>query len=143
MTHPAALHDDEPQRLAQLRALAVLDTGPEMVFDSLTRVAAEVCGVPIALLGFVDEDRLWFKSNIGLPETAEIPRQLAFCSHAVLGTDVMEVTDAQQDGRFADNPLVTGDPYIRFYAGAPITLSDGLCLGTLCVIDRTPRKLAE
>ena len=141
MTHPAPLPDDEAQRLAGLRALAVLDTVPEPLFDSLTRMAALICGVPIALISLVDTDRQWFKANIGLPGVTETPRDIAFCSRAILDAGVMEVPDATLDPRFADNPLVNHQPHIRFYAGAPVTLSDGARVGTLCAIDHRPQVL--
>lgn len=128
-------------RLARLRALGVLDTGPEALFDALTRLAAEHAQVPIALVSLVDADRQWFKANQGLEGVQETPRDQAFCAHTILQDGLMEVPDAQADPRFASNPLVLGDPNIRFYAGAPIVLDDGLRLGTLCVIDREPRQL--
>jgi PAS domain S-box-containing protein len=137
----AALPADEAQRLARLRALSVLDSAPEPLFDSLARMAAQIAGTPIALVSLVDDKRQWFKARLGLPEAQETPRDLAFCAHAILGRDVMEVTNARTDPRFADNPLVTGDPHICFYAGAPLTLPSGERLGTLCVIDRAPRQL--
>jgi diguanylate cyclase (GGDEF)-like protein/PAS domain S-box-containing protein len=139
----AAIPADEALRLARLQALAVLDTDAEPLFDALTWAAAAVTGRPIALISLIDADRQWFKSNIGLSGVSETPRDSAFCAHTILGTDLMEVADAQQDARFADNPLVTGKPDIRFYAGAPITLGDGLCMGSLCVIDREPGSLDE
>jgi len=124
-----------------LRALAVLDTAPEPLFDTLSRLAAAICGTPIALLSLVDASRQWFKANVGLPGVSETPRELAFCAHAILDGEVLEVGDACADPRFAGNPLVTGEPGIRFYAGAPIELPGGVRLGTLCVIDRQPRRL--
>lgn len=141
MTHPAPLPANERRRLDRLRELAVLDTEAEPLFDALTRAAALVAGAPIALISLVDSDRQWFKANVGLTEAAETPRDIAFCAHAILGDDLMEVSDASSDPRFAQNPLVTGRPDIRFYAGAPLTLSDGLKMGTLCVIDRERRVL--
>ncbi len=137
----APLPADETQRLARLHELAVLDSAPEPLFDSLARLAAQITGTPIALVSLIDEQRQWFKANLGLPGTHETPRELAFCAHAILGRDVMEVTDARADPRFADNPLVSGEPGIRFYAGAPLVLPGGERLGTLCVIDRAPRQL--
>ena len=139
----AAIPADEELRLATLRALAVLDSGVEPLFDALTRAAAAVTGRPIALISLVDADRQWFKSNVGLPGVSETPRDSAFCAHAILGSGMLEVADAQRDPRFADNPLVTGEPNIRFYAGAPIILHDGMRMGTLCVIDREPGALDE
>ena len=143
MTQPAAIPDNEAARLARLRMLDILDSEPEVMFDTLTRLAAEIAEVPIALVSMVDEERQWFKASFGLQDIRETPRDVAFCSHAILGSGIMEVADATLDIRFADNPLVTGDLGIRFYAGAPITLSDGVRLGTLCVIDKEPRKLSN
>ncbi len=133
---------NEPQRLATLRALGLLDTPAEERFDRITRMAQRLFDVPIALVSLVDEDRQWFKSRIGL-DVASTPRSLAFCAHAIIDPDrrTMVVDDAWADERFADNPLVAGDPNIRFYAGAPIAAPDGAALGTLCVIDRHPRQL--
>lgn len=143
MTHPALFPQDEARRLARLHALAVLDTEPEALFDALVRVAADICGVPISLVSLVDADRQWFKAGVGLPGATETPRDIAFCSHAILGDGVMEIPDATADWRFAANPLVTGEPEIRFYAAAPLCMSDGSRIGTLCVIDRVPKKLNE
>jgi PAS domain S-box-containing protein len=134
---------DEALRLARLRALGVLDTAPEPLFDSLARVAAQIAGTPIALVSLVDAQRQWFKANLGLPGVQETPRDVAFCAHAILGRDIMEINDARTDPRFADNPLVAGEPGIRFYAGAPLLLPGGERAGTLCVIDRAPRQLDE
>lgn len=143
MKQAAHLPEDESTRIARLRALAVLDTPPEAIFDAITQAASVLCGVPISLVSLVDSDRQWFKSNVGLPGATQTPRDIAFCAHAILGPNVMEVQDASRDARFANNPLVTGDAGIRFYAGAPITLSDGVRVGTLCVIDQVPRRLSE
>jgi PAS domain S-box-containing protein len=134
--------DDEAARLARLRELAVLDSDPEPIFDSLTDIAAGLCGVPIALVSLVDAQRQWFKSCIGLG-LRETGRNVAFCAHAILDDGLMEVPDTRLDPRFADNPLVTGDPHIRFYAGAPIAMPGGQRIGTLCVIDRVPRRLDD
>jgi PAS domain S-box-containing protein len=138
----AALPADEAQRLARLRALTVLDSAPEPLFDSFARLAAQIAGTPIALVSLIDEQRQWFKANLGLPGVQQTPRDMAFCAHAILSHDMMEVPNAQLDPRFADNPLVTGEPGIRFYAGTPLTLPSGERLGTLCVIDRAPRQLS-
>jgi PAS domain S-box-containing protein len=119
----------------------VLDSNSEEEFDALVKAASLVCDVPISLISLVDAQRQWFKANIGLPGASETPRDIAFCAHAILENEVFIVRDATQDHRFFDNPLVAGNPDIRFYAGAPITLSDGNRVGTLCVIDRTPREL--
>ena len=134
---------EDRARLAKLRDLVVLDTPPEPLFDSLTRMASQVCGMPIALLSLVDEQRQWFKSNVGLPGVNETPRDIAFCAHAIEADAVMEVSDASLDARFKDNALVTGGPEIRFYAGAPLILKGGERVGTLCVIDRQPNRLDE
>jgi diguanylate cyclase len=137
----ASIPLDEASRLRSLVNLRVLDTAPEAEFDALVQVAALVCGVPIALLSLVDESRQWFKANVGLPDLSETPREIAFCAHAIHDDALLEIPDATQDPRFIDNPLVLGAPDIRFYAGAPIRLSDGKRIGTLCVIDRQPRVL--
>ena len=143
MRHPAPLPANEAERLERLRALAVLDTAPEALFDTLARLASSICGTPIALLSLVDHGRQWFKANVGLPGVSETPRDVAFCAHAIVEGDLLEVPDARADPRFTANPLVTGEPGIRFYAGAPIELAGGVRLGTLCVIDRMPRGLSD
>ena len=139
----AGKRDTEAATLAALRALEVLDTGPEEEFDALVRAASTICRAPISLISLIDAERQWFKANVGLPGVSETPRDVAFCAHAVLGDEIFEVPDATRDARFADNPLVAGHPDIRFYAGAPIRLTDGSSVGTLCVIDREPRLLDE
>jgi diguanylate cyclase (GGDEF)-like protein len=138
----APLPHDEASRLAALHDLAVLDTAPEAEFDALVQAASLVCGSPISLISLVDAQRQWFKANHGLPGATQTSRDLAFCAHAILGDEVFEVRDASLDPRFADNPLVTDAPHIRFYAGAPLQLSGGERVGTLCVIDRRPRRLS-
>ena len=131
----------EAVRLGRLQQLAVLDSAPETLFDTITQLAAQVCGVPICLISLVDEKRQWFKSNHGLPGISETPREVSFCAHALQAEGVLVISDATLDPRFAQNPLVTGEPAIRFYAGAPIVLKDGSKPGTLCVIDQKPREL--
>ncbi|MEZ5636832.1 MAG: PAS domain S-box protein [Burkholderiaceae bacterium] len=133
--------NQEDERIARLRELMVLDSAPEPVFDSIVTLASEVCGAPIALVSLVDTERQWFKANVGLPGVNETPRDVAFCSHAIGQDALFEVSDATRDARFRDNPLVTGQPDIRFYAGAPLVLPGGERVGTLCVIDRQPRAL--
>jgi PAS domain S-box-containing protein len=140
---PARPRDDEAQTLEALRELRVLDTGPEGEFDALVRAASLACGTPIALITLVDAERQWFKANVGLPGVSETPRDVAFCAHAVLGDDLLEIPDTLQDPRFAENPLVADQPHIRFYAGVPVRLSGGQRIGTLCIIDRQPRQLDE
>jgi diguanylate cyclase (GGDEF)-like protein/PAS domain S-box-containing protein len=143
MFSPAPTPDNEALRLSVLRALKVLDSEPEGIFDTLVTSAAALCEAPIALVSLVDENRQWFKAWIGIDGLRELPRDIAFCSHVVAAGDFMEVPDATEDPRFAGNPLVTGPENVRFYAGAPIQVSDGLTLGSLCVIDHIPRKLDE
>lgn len=130
---------NEASRLRRLRALNVLDTAPEERFDRLTRLARRLFNVPIALVSLVDEQRQWFKSAQGL-DACETPRDISFCGHTILGNDVFVIPNALEDPRFADNPLVTSEPHIRFYAGCPLSSSDGYKLGTLCLIDRQPRQ---
>ena len=132
--------ENERARLATLRKLDILDSAPEERFDRLTRLAKRLFGVPIALISLVDADRQWFKSCIGLP-VRETERDISFCGHAIRQDDVLLVPDALADSRFADNPLVTGPPGIRFYAGYPLTVPNGSKLGTLCVIDNRPRSM--
>lgn len=142
-TRPYPLPPDETARLRRLRDLRVLDTPSEPLFDALAQAAAELVGTPMALVSLIDEHRQWFKANVGLPDATETPRDLAFCTHAILDDALMEVPDARDDVRFADNPFVTGEANIRFYAGAPITLRDGLRMGSLCVVDNQPRQLND
>jgi signal transduction histidine kinase len=139
---PAAPNpDNEDERLADLKTYDIVDTVAESTYDAITYLASQICGVPIALISIVDEDRQWFKSRVGL-EVGETPRDQAFCGYAINDPrHLLIVPDAAADLRFADNPLVQGDPNIRFYAGAPLMTSSGNALGTLCVIDREPRQL--
>ena len=136
----ASLPEDEETRLASLRQLRVLDTEPEERFDRITRLAAAVFDVPIALVSLVDRDRQWFKSCYGI-SAKETSREASFCAHVVYNREMMLVTDALMDPRFADNPLVVNEPRVRFYAGCPLILADGSCVGTLCLVDTRARSL--
>jgi len=131
---------NEAKRLAALHALEVLDTHSEERFDRLTRFARQRFGVPIALVSLIDAERQWFKSCVGL-DVSETSREISFCGHAILDDQLFVIDDTLKDSRFADNPLVTGPPGIRFYAGCPLSHADGSKLGTLCLIDSEPRSL--
>ena len=133
---------NEDIRVAALRSLDILDTEPEERFDRLTRIAKRLFKVPIALVSFVDINRQWFKSCQGL-EVKEMPRDISFCGHAILGDDIFIISDTLLDDRFYDNPLVINEPRIRFYAGIPLVISNEIRVGTLCLIDREPRILSE
>src|SRR5258708_5612939 len=137
----APIPPNEQARLEALRSYGILDTDPEEEFDAITRIAAYLCGTPIALISLVDATRQWFKSRIGL-EFSETTRDVSFCAHTILQPGPLVVPDTQKDPRFSQNPLVSSDPYIRFYAGMPLHSEKGLGLGSLCVIDKTPRQLA-
>ncbi len=138
-----SVHPAEAQRLSELRSFDILDSAAEQAYDDVVSLAAFICGTPIALISLIDEDRQWFKARVGL-NAMETPRGQAFCAFAITDPDrVMEVPDARDDSRFVNNPLVIGDPQIRFYAGAPLVTASGAALGTVCVIDRVPRTLTE
>lgn len=139
---PAPPHPREIERLKALRETALLDTSPSEAWDNLARIAAAVCRTPIALISMVDEDRQWFKARVGL-EPRETHRDHAFCAYAILQQEIFTVKDASTDPRFQFNPLVTGTPEIRFYAGMPVRAPDGSPLGTVCVIDDEARELDE
>ncbi len=136
----AAIPEDEDARLSALLEYEVLDSEDERAFDELTELASTVCGTEISLISLVDRERQWFKSRVGL-DARETHRDLAFCAHAILNDAVFEVPNAKDDERFQDNPLVTGEPNIRFYAGAPLRSRSGQRIGTLCVIDSQPKQL--
>jgi PAS domain S-box-containing protein len=138
----AASPRNDAVRVQALRGYDVVDTQPEQAFDDLTALAASICGTPISLLSLVDSDRLWFKSRVGL-DVAETPLEASFCAHAINGAEPFVVPDALEDERFSSNPLVTGKPRVRFYAGAPLLTPEGHALGTLCVLDRVPRNLSS
>ncbi len=138
----APIPEDDIERVATLHALKILDTIPEERFDRITRIVKTVFNVPIALVSLVDANRQWFKSCIGL-DVSETPRDISFCGHAIMGSDVFYIPDATKDPRFSDNPIVTGPPFVIFYAGQPLTAKNGKKLGTLCIIDSKPRILSE
>ena len=138
----ARIPENEVERLEALRRYHILDTRSDSAFNDLAELASYICGTPIGLVSLVDSDRQWFKASVGL-EVSEMPRDVSFCAHTILANDTLVVEDTLTDNRFADNPLVTSDPKIRFYAWAKLTTSDGYALGSLCVIDRVPRKLTS
>lgn len=131
---------NEEERLAALREYHILDTPEEAEYDDIATISAQICGTPISLVSLVDADRQWFKARHGI-EARETPREVAFCAHAILGSDPLIVPDALEDERFAENPLVTTEPKVRFYAGVPLVTPGGHALGTLCAVDRRPRTL--
>jgi len=138
--HPAPEHPREAERLAELRALDILDTPPEERFDRLVQLAAHVLGAPIAYIAMVDSDRQWFKAKCGLT-VDQTGREISFCGHAILQTEPLIIPDATKDERFADNPLVLGEPHVRFYVGCPLRGPGGHNVGTLCIADRRPRQI--
>jgi len=138
----APLPQNEAERVRSLHELEILDTKAEKAFDDLTRLATYICRTPMAAISLIDSDRQWFKSkvNIDVPET---PRSVAFCAHTILETGPLVVPDALDDVRFKDNPFVAAEGGVRFYAGSPLTTTEGYKLGTLCVIDKVPRQLSD
>ncbi len=137
---PPPIPSDEVERLACLESYAILDTPPESDFDDLTLLASRICQTPASLITLVARDRQWFKSHLGT-ELTELPRAIAFCSHTIMGTGVLEIPNTATDPRFADSPLVTSDPNVRFYAGSPLITPEGRAIGSICVLDLVPRKL--
>lgn len=136
------LPGNEAARVATLRSLNILDTPRDARYDRYTRSSVRIFDTPIAVISLVDRYRQWFKSAAGLDAT-ETPRSVSFCGHAILGDDIFEVSNARRDARFHDNPLVVNEPHIRFYAGAPLETPTGFKLGTLCILDRVPRRLSN
>jgi two-component system, NtrC family, sensor kinase len=132
----------EAARIAALNRYAILDSEPEETFDDLVILAAHICATPMAMLSLVDDHRQWFKSKVGV-QVRETPRDSSICAHAIQQNELFIVPDTREDARFRENPLVVGEPHIRFYAGAPLVNEDGFALGTLCVVDRVPRELNE
>jgi GAF domain-containing protein len=140
---PVALPDNETARLKALLDYNLLDTPPEEVYDDITQIASEICRTPIALISLIDADRQWYKSKLGI-SVDEDPRAYSFCAHAILKPDeIFIVPDARRDERFSENPLTIGAPNIVFYAGVPLTDSEGYSLGSLCVVDKRLRTLTE
>ena len=138
---PAAPAFDEQERLEALYSYGILDTEPEPVFNDLAQLAAYVCGTPMALVSLLDDERQWLKARVGI-DVREVPREQTFCQYALSATDVFEIPDARADTRYASNPMVTGAPHIRFYAGTPLLSPEGYPLGTLCAFDTVPRSLS-
>lgn len=138
----APIPENEAARLETLRQYEILDTESEEVFDDLTKLAAYICGTPSAFITLIDANRQWFKARVGL-EVQETPRDVSFCAHAITRPGHLIIEDATQDPRFADNPFVLNDPFIRFYAGVPLLSPEGFAIGTLCVMDKTPRRLDD
>ena len=139
---PAKFPTNENERLQKLKSYDILDTLAEKEYDDIAELAAYICDTPIALISLIDGERQWFKSKIGL-DINETHRDIAFCAHAILGEDIFNVPDSSLDERFQDNPLVTGFPNVKFYAGAPIITPEGYSIGTICVIDNSPKTIND
>lgn len=137
------MNNAESSRLKTLQSMEILDTPPDPILDQLTRIACHIFDVPISLISLLDEDRQWFKSNTGIERVRQTPREWAFCDHAIKAPNLFLIRDAKEDQRFVNNPLVINEPFIRFYAGVPLSVTNELALGTLCIIDREPRELSE
>lgn len=143
MSHTAAGREaEEAARLETLQKYQILDTEPEVAYDDLVLLASHICETPMAAISMIDEGRQWFKARVGI-SAPETPRSISFCTHAIAQRGIFVVPDASKDARLRDNPQVTGDPHIRFYAGAPLIAREGHALGTLCVVDRRPRRLTD
>lgn len=138
----APIPENEAARLETLRQYEILDTDSEESFNDLTRLAAYICNTPVALISLIDSKRQWFKSRLGV-DAKETARDISFCGHAIMQDGPFIVRDALDDERFRSNPLVTGEPHIRFYAGSPLMSPEGFKIGTLCVVDKYPRELNE
>ena len=138
-----AIPANESGRLEALRRYAILNTAPEVGYDEITELAAQICGCPVAVIGFVDEAQDWKKSKYGLPaDFTGLPREISICSTTICGSNLLHVGDLTKDERFRDNAMVAGPPHLRFYCGMPLVTPDGHALGTLCVIDFQPREIS-
>ena len=139
-TQSTPIPSDEPERLEALRRYGAFGLLRSTVFDDIARLASFICRTPMSMISLIDSNRQWFLAKSGI-DSCETSREASFCAHALVGTEMLIVEDTQADARFSRNVLVTGEPFIRFYAGAPLLTTDGYALGTLCVIDHVPRTL--
>ena len=136
------LPSNETERVAALRALDILDTAPDVAYDDIGELAAQICRCPVGYISFIDDERVWFKAKYGLPaDFTQCPREIAFCSTTICGAELVSVPDLREDERFKQNPFVTGDPHLQFYCSMPLITNEGYALGTLCVMDFEPRRL--